>query len=325
MMSFARKGKMMSFARNAKLQILNKPFENDCCQLAFFSGLLHISGEFDPKNYIMSFVTDIKEIYDFCNKIINQLYGGYAELEIEDDIKINKTRYYRIILPKERTVEMLRDFGLMNSCGVYMPTKIDYNIFQGNCCKRSFIKGVFVACATSNIKISNVKSEKSSNGYQVEFVSHSHEFLLEFSNLLAEFDLMPKLVKRKNHYVLYIKESNQVSDLLALVEAYDSVIQLQDELALRELRNNVNRQTNCVSANITKMVDASIKQINAIQTISDTIGLEKLPMELQEVALLRLANPEESLSDLLKLSNLPLSKSSLNYRMSKLIKIANTL
>ena len=136
---------------------------------------------------------------------------------------------------------------------------------------------------------------------------------------------MPKIIQRKKHYVLYIKESSQVSDLLAIVDAYESVLQLQNELALRELRNKVNRQTNCLNANITKTVDASIKQNEAIEIISETIGLELLPMDLQEVALLRMANPEESLGDLLKLSNLTLTKSGLNHRLNKIIKIAKEL
>lgn len=315
----------MSFAKDAKLQILKIPLEDTESELAFFSGLLHVSGEYDLKTKSMSFLTDNYEIYEFANKILSHLYGDYAELEIEDDLKINKTRYYRIFLPQNKSYEMLKDFGLIDNAGNYMRHRIDENIISDENSKKSFIKGVFLGCATSGIRLSEIETQKTNTGYDIEFVSHSHNFLLEFSHILSEFEITPKLVKRKNHFVLYIKESGQVCDLLALVDAYNSVLQLQDELALRELRNKVNRQTNCVSANITKTVDASLKQIDAIQTISDTIGLETLPYELQEVALLRLANPEESLGELLKLSQLKLTKSGLNHRISKIMKIAKEL
>lgn len=315
----------MSFSRDAKLQILQQPLSNDCCELAFLSGILHVSGEWDFQTKTMSFLTDIPQIYEFCNKILSHLYGDFAELEIENDLKINKTRYYRITLPKDNVFNMLKDFGLMNSAGEYTFSKIDEYIIKDECCKKSFIKGVFLGCATSGIKISDSGSERTSSGYDIEFVSHSHEFLLEFANILTEFNILPKIIQRKKHFVLYIKESSQVSDLLAIVDAYESVLQLQNELALRELRNKVNRQTNCLNANITKTVDASIKQNEAIEIISETIGLELLPMDLQEVALLRMANPEESLGDLLKLSNLKLTKSGLNHRLNKIIKIAKEL
>ena len=124
---------------------------------------------------------------------------------------------------------------------------------------------------------------------------------------------------------MYLKDASQVSDLLALVGAYNSVLELQNELAVRELRNKVNRQTNCLNANISKTVEASLKQLDAINVIENTIGLDSLPSDLQEVALLRLANTEESLDELLKLSKIKLTKSGLNHRFRKIIKLAKEL
>ena len=139
------------------------------------------------------------------------------------------------------------------------------------------------------------------------------------------FDIFAKLIQRKNMFVLYVKDAGEVSNVLALVGAYDSVLQLQNEMATREVRNKVNRQTNCMSANINKTVEASMKQVNAIEKIISKIGLENLPEDLQTVALLRLANTEESLDELLKLSRLPFTKSALNHRFKKLLKIAEDL
>lgn len=314
----------MSFARDAKMQILETKIENDCCMLAFLSGLLRVSGEWDVQNKTISIVTDINELYDFCNNIITKLYGNKVELSFEYDFKINKTKYYRISFPKENTAQILTDLGIMTN-GHFDFDEIDKNIIASDCCKKNFIKGVFIGSATSGIRLSEVETEKTSTGYGIEFICHSKVFLENFFNLLTDFNILPRIVKRKKHYVLYIKESNQICDILAIVEAFDSVLKLQDELSLRELRNKVNRQTNCLSANINKTVDASFKQVEAINKISESIGLESLPLDLQEVALVRLANPEESLSDLLPLLNTPQSKSSLNYRFNKILKIADKL
>ena len=145
------------------------------------------------------------------------------------------------------------------------------------------------------------------------------------SSLLAEFDIISKLVERKNLFVLYIKEAEVIKDLLALLGAHESVLTLSNEMITREKRNMVNRQVNCINANISRTVEASLKQVDAINTIISTIGLEGLPEDLQEVACLRLANQEESLEELISLSNIKLTRSGLNHRLRKLIKIAESL
>ena len=113
--------------------------------------------------------------------------------------------------------------------------------------------------------------------------------------------------------------------LLALLGANKAVLDLSNEIVTRELRNKVNRQVNCINANINKTVEASLKQVAAINTIIKTIGLESLSEDLQEVAVLRLANQEESLDELLKLSTIKLTRSGLNHRFRKIMKIASTL
>lgn len=318
----------MSFSRDAKLQILALEPPTDCCGLAFLSALFHASGEIEisggkKRAYIL---TDIQEIYPYINKIFHNLYGDFMELDIEDDYKINKTVYYRISLPEDCTDKILKDLGFIDSEGnVNLSGEIDEYIVKSECCKKAFVQGAFLGSATSSIRLSEQANKKTNTGYHIEFTSHSHNFLQGLSEILAGFNIFPKLVERKNLYVLYLKEASQVSDLLALVGAYNSVLELQNELAVRELRNKVNRQTNCMNANISKTVEASLKQLEAINTIESTIGLDSLPNDLQEVALLRLANTEESLDELLKLSKIKLTKSGLNHRFRKIIKLAKEL
>lgn len=318
----------MSFSRDAKLQILSLDPPTDCCGQAFLCGLFHASGEIEISGGVRRayILTDIQEIYEFANKVLHSLYGDFLELEIEDDYKINKTVYYRITLPLEQTDSILKDLGFINEVGeLNLTGEIDEHLVKSECCKKSFVQGAFLGSATSSIRLSEIASQKTNTGYHIEFTSHSQRFLRGLADILAEFNISPKLVQRKNLFVLYLKDASQVSDLLALVGAYNSVLELQNELAVRELRNKVNRQTNCLNANISKTVEASLKQTEAIETIADVIGLDALPEDLQEVALLRLANPEESLEELLRLSKISLTKSGLNHRFRKILKIAKEL
>ena len=199
----------MSFAKDTKLQIIQTPLPNTECELAFMGGLLHVSGEFDLKEKSASVLTDIPELFNFINDIITRLYGQGVSAEISDDMRINKTKYYRISFPKNFAMQMLQDFGIVSNQGDFLGDEIDENLLRDEDSKKSFIKGVFVGCATSSIRLSK-ETQTTSTGYNVEFVSHSHNFLLEFSLMLAEFNVVTRLIKRKKHFVLYVKESNQI-------------------------------------------------------------------------------------------------------------------
>lgn len=316
-----------SFAKEAKLQVLENEIESDCCSLAFLSGLLHSAGELALQGKTLQAIvrTDIKELFPFAKNIVKKLYGEDSELEIFDDFVVSKKVFYKIVFPLNCSERMLQDTGLVRrdaENNLEIVQGIDEYIIQEDCCKKAFVKGVFVGCATSSIKISENMAQKTSTGYHIEFTSINKSFLTDFAYILSDFNIISKIIERKDQFVLYIKDSGYVSDILALVEASSSVLALQNEIAAREMRNKVNRQTNCLAANISKTVEASMRQLDAIDTIIYNIGLESLSPDLQEVAVLRLANPEESLEELLQLSNIKLTKSGLNHRLKKIVSIA---
>ena len=318
----------MSFAKDSKMQMLKNEIEDADEAQAFLSGLLHSCGNLtkNSQGIRVDVVTDFKEIFEYLNKIINKLYGENLLLEISDDYIINKTVYYRIKFPFEISMQVLKDCGLIENGGEFCFTnEIDKNIIPDEATKKAFLKGAYIGCATSSIKLSELGSNTPTTGYHVEFASHKKEFLDGIREILSEFNIISKIVTRKKIYVLYLKDSENIKDLLALLGAYESVMELSDEMAKRELRNTVNRQVNCINANINKTIEASFKQIQAINFINKKIGLESLPEDLQEVAVLRLANQQESMDELLKLSTIKLTKSGLNHRFRRILKIAELL
>lgn len=319
----------MSFSRSAKLELLDEDIEDAGCALAFLSGLFHGCGQLtkNSEGVRVDLVTDIREIFAYVDKIVKQLYGEKLELEISDDYIINKTVYYRIKFPISISQRVLQDCGLLeNNDGSFaLENGVDENVVYDEETQKAFVRGAFISCSTSSIRLSELGRRGQSSGYHLEFASHKREFLEGVQAILGEFTIPSKLGMRKNLHILYLKDSESIKDLLALVGANESVLSLSNEMATRGLRNTVNRQVNCINANINKTVEASLKQIEAIEYINQKIGLESLPDDLQEVAVLRLANQQESMEELLKLSTFTLTKSGLNHRFRRLLKIAEEL
>lgn len=318
----------MSFSRQSKLEILEQELEDDSSCIAFLSGLFHSCGEIgkEGSDSFVSIVSDIEELFPYVKKIVKKLYGGSVEEQLSEQYSISKNNFYELKFYVKDFQQLLLDTGIIDfSDGLSFVFEINKSIILEDNSRRAFVKGVYIGCSTSSIKFSEGAHKTEATGYHLEFVSKNHDFLLEFSSILASYNIIGKIFERKGDFVFYLKDVNAIMDLLALIGANDSVLALSNELVTRELRNKVNRQVNCINANINKTVEASIKQVEAINTIISTIGLESLPEDLQEVAMLRLANQEESLEELLKLSTIKLTRSGLNHRFRKIIKIAKEL
>ena len=320
----------MSFANDAKLEVLKENIENDCCSIAFLSAILKCCGELSISSnhqIKVEIFTEIPELFDKIKNVIEQYYGKECKMTMMENTNISRSSRYKISLPADITDQLLKDLGIMsiNEEGMLtIENGISDFIIMVDCCKRSYVKGAFVACATSNIVIKNYNNDRGS-GYHLEFVFNFEKIAEDFVNLLKNFDIQAKITIRKNTPIVYIKEYQLICDTLALVGANKAVLDLQNEAAIRELRNNVNRQNNCLNANLNKTVNASVKQLNAIKNIQENIGLESLNENLMELALLRLANPEASLEELKKLCTEPLTKSGINHRFSKIIEISDKI
>ena len=142
---------------------------------------------------------------------------------------------------------------------------------------------------------------------------------------MSTFQLDAKIVKRKKYYVVYIKEGSQIVDVLNVMEAPVSLMELENIRILKEMRNSVNRQVNCETANINKTVAASVKQIRDIEYIRDTIGFESLPENLEQVAQARLLKPDATLKELGEALEPPVGKSGVNHRLRRLSELAEKL
>lgn len=189
-------------------------------------------------------------------------------------------------------------------------------ITQRDCCKRAFVRGAFLA--SGSISDPN-------KGYHFEIVCSDEEKACQLQKIICGFHIDARIVKRRNSHVVYVKEGDQIVDLLAYMGAGNALMDLENIRILKEMRNSVNRQVNCETANINKTVGAAVKQVEDIRLIQKYMGFDSLNDGLAEMAALRLQYPEATLKELGMMLSPQVGKSGVNHRLRKLSEIARKL
>jgi len=218
----------------------------------------------------------------------------------------------------EDALRVLQASKLLDSYGeIAEDLSLIHNVVVQNvCCKRAFIRGAFLAAGSIS------DPEKF---YHFEIACASMRKAKQLQGLMASFDVEARIVLRKRYFVVYVKEGSQIVELLQVMEAPVALMELENIRIVKEMRNSVNRQVNCETANINKTVSAAVKQMEDIRYIRDTIGLESLPENLQEMAKVRLERPEATLKELGEALEPPVGKSGVNHRLRKLSLMAEDL
>ena len=193
---------------------------------------------------------------------------------------------------------------------------VDGILLQQTCCKRAFIRGAFLAAGS----ISDPRK-----AYHLEIVCRTSPQARQLRDVMNTFSAEAKIVERKGHYVVYVKEGARIVDMLGVMEANVALMNLENVRILKEMRNSVNRKVNCETANISKTVSAAVRQVDDILLIQKRIGLSKLPESLQEIARVRLEHPDMPLKELGELLTPPVGKSGANHRLRRISEIAEKL
>ena len=182
--------------------------------------------------------------------------------------------------------------------------------------KKDFLRRVFLL----NGSIIDPQKE-----YHLEILSDSRELAQVICDILIEFGISAKIIEKKYNYATYVKEAESIALFLNVIGAHMALLNFENIKVMHEMNNQINRVVNCETANLSKIVNAAVRQIEAINKIQSSIGLEKLPDGLRELAELRLKNPDMGLEELGKLLSKPLGKSGVNHRFKKLEEIAGEL
>ena len=159
----------------------------------------------------------------------------------------------------------------------------------------------------------------------MEIVTHNEVYANSLRDLINQFGLSAKTIERKNNYVVYLKEGEHIVNLLSIIGAHSALLDLENIRIYKDMRNNINRIVNCETANLSKTINAAVRQIENIKYLSKHYGLSKLSPALKEVAELRLDNPDASLKELGEMLSPPIGKSGVNHRLRKLDKMAEDI
>lgn len=186
-------------------------------------------------------------------------------------------------------------------------------VLSRDCCRRAFLKGLFLSCGTVTDPVKN---------YQLELLLQEKTLAEQVKSLLSGYEIKAKVLERKGYFVLYLKEGDRIADFLALIGASDSFFSMENVRVLKEVRNTVNRRVNCEAANLKKSAGAAVMKVRDIELISERIGFDRLPESLRQIAVLRMRYPDISLTELGQMLDPPLGKSGVNHRLRRLSKIA---
>lgn len=243
---------------------------------------------------------------------------------IRTDIAIRMNRakgsvaYFLFVRDHEEALKVLQACKLIDEDGeITEELSVVKNIvLQEMCCKRAFLRGVFLASGSMS------DPEKS---YHFEIVCPYMGKAEQIQRIMQCCDLDGKIVRRKKTFVVYLKDAEQIVSILNLMGAHQALMELENIRILKEMRNSVNRQVNCETANINKTVSAAVKQIEDIKFIEEVKGLEYLPDALKDMAITRVTYPEATLKELGSLLTPPVGKSGVNHRLRKLSEMAEKL
>ena len=287
---------------DCKTQILSSIPNKNCCSLSFVNTIFLFNSEIDYINNRI-LVNSNTEILNKLTKIILNFYSN---------IEFNVWNNFLTI--KGNICHLLQTIGFSNN--------FNSNFFENECDKLTILKTLFL---TNGNFYYNQDSNKNSKGYNLEIVFKDEEVCASTQSLFKEYNFELKKTKRQNAFVLYTKNSSVICDLLVMFGASYTSLEVQNSLAIREIRNATNRQNNCFEFNLDKTINASNIQLEAINFIINNYSLDYLDENLREVALVRIANPDSTLNELRILLNNKISRAGIKYRLDKIIDIYNKL
>ena len=308
---------MASYASEVKQELTKLVVHPEHARVEL-SALLRMNGSLSIQNhhFVLTAQTENAAIARRIFSLIKQKYGMESELIVRKKMKLKKNNQYLVRL-KHDTNMVLTDLDILDESGLSINTDVPEEVLNEDQRMRSYLRGAFLATGSVN----NPETSR----YHLEIYSLYETHNDGIAQMMNHFHLNARTTKRRNGYIVYLKEAEKIADFLQVIGATNSMLKFEDIRIVRDMRNSVNRLVNCENANINKTVAAAERQIENIKHLQATVGLDSLPDKLREIAVLRLENPEVTLKELGDMvPSGPISKSGINHRLRKLNELAET-
>jgi len=307
-----------SFSSETKNELARIMPEGRCCQVAELSALLRLNGrlEMSGSRKILCITTDSASIARKSFKLFKALFDFPITVIMETRRRFNTNRYYQVRAHLDQQhLTILKSLGIISDEN-RMVYGVAPRIIRSRCCKRAYVRGTFLARGSVN---------QPGGSYHLEMVFPTFELARSVQKLGESLGVKLRLTERKQSVLLYLKDSEQIADLMRQMGASYALLEFENVRIYKSMKNKVNRQVNCETANLEKTLDASLRQVEVIRRLIDKLTVEGLPDQLRELAVLRLDYPDSSLKELGEMLSPPLSKSGVAYRMRKLEQLSEGL
>ena len=312
----------MSFTSKVKTELADRISNAKHCRVAEIAALISMCGNVsidENDNYTVYIQTDTEVTAKKFRELLWKSFHIDTDVEEKDkQLSHSKKTYIVEIKNNADALEVLKATKIMNSQSeIEEQMNINKNeIIKKDCCKRAYLRGAFLAAGSIS------DPEKS---YHFEIKCTNENKANQIVDILKSFDVDAKTLSRKNKFIVYLKDSEKVVDALNIMEAPIALLEVETIKIDKQMSNKINRQMNCDQANINKTVNASRRMIEDINYIEEEVGLSYLPEKLQQIARIRVENPDASLQDIGDMMVPSLGKSGVNHRLRKISEIAENL
>lgn len=306
----------MSYASEVKKELttLEVHFGNAKAELM---ALIRMNGSLGLYNhrFILNVQTENPATARRIYSLLKQFYDVESELLVRRKMKLKKNNLYIVRLNKGSDY-VLKDLDILD--GFQLKETVPLDFLDDDAKVRSYLRGAFLATGSVN--------NPETSSYHLEIYSLYEDHNQTICEMMNRYGLNARTAKRRSGYITYLKEAEKIADFLSLIGATSSMLKFEDVRIMRDMRNSVNRIVNCENANFNKVADAANRQIESIKYLDKKIGLNNLPVKLQEIAIARMAHPEVSLKELGELvPGGPISKSGVNHRLRKIMEQAEKM
>jgi DNA-binding protein WhiA len=302
----------MSFSNQVKEELAREIPDRTCCRRAEIAALIHVSGQISktgPDQCILVVQAEQAASARKIFSLMKSVYGLQTKVQVKKRRRFKKTRIYEVhAMISQKDTLLWQELSSLNLAGSRRK-RLEASLIGRTCCKRAYIRGVFLSRGFVN---------RPEGEYHLEIVLKEMPLAREIQRLLLRFNLPSRIVERKKNLVLYIKEGEKIGDFLRVVGAHKALLDFENVRILKSMRNSINRQVNCETANLAKTVHASVRQIELINRMVELKGWDFFPAQLRDLARVRIEHPDQPLKELGAMLDPPLSKSGAAYRMRKL-------
>jgi len=298
----------MSFSGNVKEELAGHISPARHCQLAELAALLLFSAGTCEGNMHLRLDTENEAVVRKCFTLLNKTFN------IETVMR-GKERLIPDDALESKVIQALHLSSTENG-ELNLTKPVNSLLIKNSCCARAYLRGAFLSIGSMS------NPQKS---YHLEFFCDGKSQAVQLQSVLQEFQIEAKIIKRKKYDVVYLKEGSGIVDLLNVMGAHVSLMNLENLRIVKEMRNSVNRRVNCETANISKTVTAASRQIEDILLIREKYGFGNLPDNLRQMAQIRLEYPDAALKELGEYLEPSVGKSGVNHRLRRLSEIADKI